>query len=86
MAYTQVRGFNTALAGIKPGYCLQNVRLGFSIPAKYEYAIQAWENTVQHTDAIPTGLAVPLFYNYTVNGTLMRGTLMFKLANGSAVE
>lgn len=69
MSYKQLKGFNQSLGGNVSGYCLRNVRLGYSIPAKYPNAITAWQHTRQHADRnIPTGVDVPLFYTYATDG------------------
>lgn len=69
MGYRQIKGFNQARAGKIMGYCLQNVRLGYDIGAKYKNAITAWQHTQQHTDRdIPAGVDVPLFYTYKTDG------------------
>jgi hypothetical protein len=66
--YKQTRAFDQNKAGTTKGYCLRNVRLGYSIPAKFDSAIIAWDNTEQHKDkSIPSG-DVPLFYTYKVDG------------------
>jgi len=62
----QVRAFDSSKGGSKPYYCLQNVRLGFSIPPHYDDAWTAWQNTEQHKNrTIPTGVDVPLYYSFT---------------------
>lgn len=69
MAWQQTRAFNSATAGTKLGWCLQNVRLGYGIAAKYPNAIGAWNNTEQHKDrSIPLGVAVPLYYSWKTDG------------------
>lgn len=69
MAWKQTRGFDLNKAGKANGWCLQNVRLGYSIAAKYSNAITAWKNTQQHKNRnIPTGVAVPLYYTYKTDG------------------
>lgn len=78
MSYKQTRKFNQALAGKFAGLCLKNTRMGFSIKEKYEYAIQAWNNTEQHKDRnIPVGVDVPLYYSYKT-----AGHINVHLANG----
>lgn len=57
--------FDTAKGGNVPNFCLANVCKGYSIPNKYPSAWEAWLNTEQHTDAIPAGLDVPVFFSYT---------------------
>lgn len=65
----QIIPFNQAKAGKKPLFCLQNVRLGFGIAAKYPNAITAWNNTEQHKNReVPEGLDVPLYYSWKVDG------------------
>lgn len=64
--YSQLKSFKIAAAGTKKYFCLQNVRLGFGIPAKYDTAWEAWKATEQHkTRTIPTGVDVPLYYSFT---------------------
>lgn len=78
MAWKQKVKFNQSKGGSKHLYCLQNVRLGFGIPAKYPNAITAWENTEQHKNkSIPKGVDVPLYYGYGVEGHIN-----VRLANG----
>lgn len=75
----QIIPFNQAKAGKKPLFCLQNVRLGFGIAAKYPNAITAWNNTEQHKDRnVPDGLDVPLYYSWKVDGHIN-----VRLANGT---
>lgn len=57
--------FDTAKGGNVPNFCLANVCKGYSIPNKYNSAWEAWLNTEQHTDAIPAGLDIPVFFSYT---------------------
>jgi hypothetical protein len=64
----QLIPFNQSTAGKLPGQCLANVRRGFGIPVKYPNAITAWAHTQQHTDALPSGLDVPLYYTYLKDG------------------
>lgn len=69
MTYVQTRKFDQLKGGNTPLMCLQNVRLGYSIPAKYQNAITAWQHTQQHADRnIPTGVDVPLFYSWGTDG------------------
>lgn len=69
MAWKQIRGFNPAAGGTKKYYCLQNVRLGYGIGAKYPYASADWDNNIQHRDRnFPAGVAVPVYFNWV--GTL----------------
>ncbi len=63
---TQLVPFDVNKAGTTPNMCLDNVRRGYGIPAKYGSAWEAWLHTQQHPDRnIPMGLAVPLYYSYT---------------------
>lgn len=64
MAYKQVKAFNQSKATHTAGACLVNVRTGYGINSKYPNAWSAWEHTDQHTDAIPTGVDVPLYFSY----------------------
>lgn len=59
---TQVRSFNPSSAGTTKYLCLANTRKGYGIAPKYANAWQAWLNTQQHTDALPSGVAVPVFW------------------------
>lgn len=82
----QVIPFNQSKGGNVHNLCLANVCAGFGIPNKYESAWQAWEHTQQHTDAIPSGLDVPLFYSYTatIDGVTQNwGHTNVRLANGT---
>lgn len=66
--WKQLKPFNRTLAGTTKGYCLRNVRLGYSIASKYATALGAWNNTDQHKDrSFPAG-DVPLFYSYKTDG------------------
>lgn len=67
MSYTQSRNFNISKAGTKPYWCLLNVRLGYSIPAYYDYAMLDWQNNVkQHKNrSFPSGMTVPVYFNWT---------------------
>lgn len=64
MAYAQTRNFNQSTAGRVVGDCLENVRKGYGIAAKYLDAWAAWEATDKHTEALPVGVAVPAFFSY----------------------
>ena len=65
---TQVKPFIIANAGTKPYWCLQNVRQGYGIPAKWDYALLDWQNNVQHKDQnFPAGCSVPVYFNWTGN-------------------
>lgn len=64
--WEQVRSFNVSKMGTKKGYCLQNVRLGFGIPAKYPSAkadMEANRNagTLHPINTLPTNVAVPVY-------------------------
>lgn len=61
----QLISFNIANGGTTPNFCLANVCKGYGIPNKYPSAWEAWLNTRQHTDSIPNGLDVPVFFSYT---------------------
>lgn len=80
--YKSSRLFNPAAGGNKPGYCLQNTRLGYGIGSKYSNATVAWNNTEQHRDRnVPAGVDVPLFYTYiTRNGN--EGHINVRLRDG----
>jgi hypothetical protein len=83
---TQVIPFNPALGGTTPNMCLANVCAGYSIPNKYGSAWEAWQHTEQHTDPVPDGLDVPLYYSYTVDlgqGAQNYGHINVRLANGT---
>ena len=79
--YKQVKGFNQAIAGKTPGYCLRNVRLGYGIASKYPTAIAAWNGlpiSHKHRDRnVPSGVDVPLYYTYKTDGHIN-----VRLANG----
>ena len=66
MSWKQVVPFDLNKMGRKSGYCLQNVRLGYGIPAKYASAKDAMNASKAagtfHADLdIPTNVAVPIF-------------------------
>lgn len=66
MAWEQVTPFNLSKMGSKVGYCLQNVRLAYGIPAKYydaKAAMIANKNagTLHPMDTLPKNVAVPVF-------------------------
>jgi len=83
VSYKQIRSFNQSTAGSKAGYCLQNVRTGFQISAKYDDAWEAWNGTEQHPNRdIPGGVDVPLFYDYTDSKKNRYGHINVRLANG----
>lgn len=70
MAYKQLVDFDIQKMGTRPGYCLQNVRLGFGIPAKYYDAkaameASAAEGTLHDISTLPTDVAVPIFVDTT---------------------
>lgn len=78
MTYKQVVPFTPSNGGNRPGFCLQNVRLGYGIASKYANAITAWSNTEQHKDRnVPKGVDVPLYYSYKTDGHIN-----VRLANG----
>lgn len=82
MAYKQTRSFDQGKAGKKTGWCLQNVRLGYGIGAKYANATGSWNSNQQHKDRnVPAGVDVPLYYSFnTRNGN--EGHVNVRLANG----
>lgn len=86
MNYTQVKSFNQSKGGNKAGLCLQNVRLGYEIPARYDDAWTAWLNTEQHKDRnIPSGVDVPVYFSYTTTIGGVRknyGHIGVRLSNG----
>lgn len=64
--WEQVKNFNISKMGTKKGYCLQNVRLGFGIPAKYPSAkadMEANRNagTLHNISSLPKNVAVPVY-------------------------
>lgn len=66
MAWRQVVPFDPSKMGNKPGYCLQNVRLGFGIPSKYYDAKEAMEankaaGTLHDVKDLPLNISVPVF-------------------------
>ena len=70
MSWKQVKPFQVGKAGTKKYWCLQNVRLGFGAPVKWEYARQDWEHNLgRHPNQdFPAGVAVPVYFSWT--GTL----------------
>lgn len=82
MTYQQTRAFDPSKGGNKPLWCLKNVRLGYSIPPKYDNATQSWHNTERHRNRnIPKDVDVPLFYSFTTrNGN--EGHINVQLASG----
>lgn len=82
----QLIPFNQSIAGNIHNFCLDNVRRGYGIDNNYASAWEAWEHTQQHTDPIPEGLDVPLFYSYTANidgVTANYGHINVRLADGT---
>jgi hypothetical protein len=65
--WEQLKPFNQSTATSIKNLCLGNVQRGFQVGAKYATAWQAWENTQQHTDPIPNGVDVPVFFSYTAS-------------------
>lgn len=68
--WKQVKDFNINKMGTKKGYCLQNVRLGFGIPAKYASAKVDMEankkaGTLHDMSTIPTNVSVPVYVDST---------------------
>ena len=66
MAWQQERAFNLSKMGTRAGYCLQNVRLAFDVPAKYASAKDAMlanknAGTLHGIDSLPKNVAVPVF-------------------------
>ena len=78
----QLIAFNASKGGSKPGYCLQNVRLGFGIAPLHNDAWTAWRNSEQHTSSIPTNVDVPLYYDYTDRNGNRYGHINVRLADG----
>lgn len=60
--YKQVKDFNTKKGGTKRGWCLQNVRLGYGINAKYPSAWRDWTSGKQFITPIPKGVDVPIYF------------------------
>lgn len=82
MPYTQVKAFNQSKATKEKNMCLQNVRTGYGIAPRYATAWAAWGGTEQHKNrSVPTGVDVPLFYDYTTGGKRY-GHINVRLANG----
>lgn len=82
----QLIPFNPTAGGKTPNLCLANVCAGFGIPNKYGSAWEAWEHTEQHTDSIPDGLDVPVFFSYsaTIDGVYANyGHIGVRLASGN---
>lgn len=66
MSWKQVRNFDLSKMGKKQGYCLQNVRLAYDIPAKYADAKSAMnaskqQGTFHEGLDIPTNVDIPIF-------------------------
>jgi hypothetical protein len=83
--YRQLIPFNQALAGKTPYKCLNNVRLGYSIPNKYKSAYIAWQHTQQHPDRQFPACDVPVYFTWegTVEGVYANwGHIAVRLANG----
>ncbi len=64
--WEQIKKFDIKKMGTKKGYCLQNVRLGFGIPAKYASAKLDMEankkaGTLHNMSTIPHNVAVPVY-------------------------
>lgn len=64
----QVIPFDQSKAETRLGWCLQNVRTGYGLAPRYASAWKNWLATDQHTDAIPTGVDVPVFFSYKTDG------------------
>lgn len=82
----QLIPFDQSKGGKIPNLCLDNVVKGYQIQNKYASAWEAWQHTEQHTDPVPSGLDVPLFYAYTttLDGiTKNYGHINVRLANGT---
>lgn len=66
MSYSQVKKFDQRKAGKIKNFCLRNVRLGYGVPAKYDSAWEAWQNTEQHKNTdYPDGVEIPVYFSYT---------------------
>lgn len=68
--WKQIKAFNIKKMGTKKGYCLQNVRLGFGIPAKNASAKVDMEankkaETLHDIKTIPTNVSVPVYVDTT---------------------
>lgn len=61
----QLIPFDPAKGGTTKNFCLANVCKGYGIPNLYPSAWEAWLHTQQHTEPIPSGLDVPVFFSYT---------------------
>lgn len=63
----QIRSFDVSKAGTRKYWCLQNVRLGYGLPAKYPTAYVDWQNNIQHKNAnLPEGVDVPVYWSLTL--------------------
>lgn len=83
--FEQVISFDVNKGGNIHNFCLANVCAGYGIPNKYGSAWEAWEHTQQHTDPIPDGLDVPLYYSYTatIDGSTQKyGHINVRLKDG----
>ena len=79
----QVRAFNARNAGTKAGWCLRNVRMGYGIDPVYASAWDAWNGTPQKRNrTIPTGVDVPLYYDYTDRAGNRYGHINVRLKDG----
>lgn len=68
--WKQLKEFNIKKMGTKKGYCLQNVRLGYGIAAKYPDAKSDMEankkaETLHDMNAIPMNVSVPVYVDST---------------------
>lgn len=66
MAYKQLVNFDIKKMGTKPGYCLQNVRLGFGVKSLHYDAKEDMEanksaGTLHDISTLPTNVAVPVY-------------------------
>lgn len=79
----QLKAFNARNAGTKAGWCLRNVRMGYGIAPFYNSAWDNWNNTPQKKNrSIPTGVDVPLFYDYTDRNGNRYGHINVRLKDG----
>lgn len=60
--WKQIRNFDMSKATTQKGYCLRNVRTGYGIGPKYASAWDSWLNSTRRTSAIPSGVAVPIYF------------------------
>ncbi len=68
--WKQLKEFNVKKMGTKKGYCLQNVRLGFGISAKYPDAKSDMEankkaKTLHNISTLPKNVSVPVYIDST---------------------